>query len=150
MERRPRAGVAGKRLGRSLPGDRRWRPDQPDLDIGCRLRADDSQGRIFLTWRSRIEAAAKPTTEEPDIRVLTMGIAGLFGSFLIPLLLIAAYRAITTWITGAPGHVGFPVTYGPETLALVGTVAVPLADAFIRRKRARRSAGASRSSTGRS
>lgn len=83
------------------------------------------------------------------MRVLVMAIAGLFAGFLVPLLLIAAYRQGTRWTTGAPGDVGFPITYGPETLALVGMVALPVLDAVIRRRRRRRPAGAP-SSNGRS
>lgn len=79
-----------------------------------------------------------------------MGIAGLFGGFLTPFLMIASYHVVTRWITGAPGDVGFPVTYGPETLAFVGTVAVPVLDAIVRRKRKRRSPAGAPSPSGRS
>jgi hypothetical protein len=83
------------------------------------------------------------------MRVLVMGIAGLFGGFLVPLLLIAAYRQGARWTTGSPGDVGFPITYGPETLALVGMVALPVLDAVIRRRRGRRSPAGAPSSSGR-
>jgi len=65
------------------------------------------------------------------MRVLVMGITGLFGGFLIPLLLIAAYRGIS----GSDGELAPPLAYAPETLALVGAVTVPVVDALVRSRR---------------
>jgi hypothetical protein len=74
------------------------------------------------------------------LRVLVIAIAGMFGGFLIPLLLIRAYRGITLMLGGTETDVSFPFTYAPETLAVFCAVALPIIDAILRARRSSRHA----------